>query len=114
MLSLANNGYHPAQKTVQAFLAAGNHPSAGAQNAGGVPTLMRADVYDYFVANYAGPLTPAASSALANRGAYHAWVQRIATWADGGAVPDEAPAPAVFPAPVASATSAGVTTATSC
>ena len=38
MLSLANQGYGPAQKTVQAFLAAGNHPSAGAQNAGGVPT----------------------------------------------------------------------------
>jgi hypothetical protein len=119
MLSLANHGYRPAQKTVQAFLAAGNHPSAGAQNAGGVPTLMRAEVYDYFVANYAGPLTPAARSALANRGAYHAWVQRIATWVDGGAVPDEAPAPAVFPAPVASGTSAattptGVTAAAGC
>ena len=34
MLSLANQGYVPAQKTVQAFLAAGNHPSAGAQNVG--------------------------------------------------------------------------------
>jgi hypothetical protein len=113
MLSLANQGYGPAQKTVQAFLAAGNHPSAGAQNAGGVPTLMRAAVYDDFVANYAGPLTPAARSALANRGAYHAWVQRIATWVDGGAVPDETPAPAVFPAPAASSAT-GVPAAAGC
>ena len=40
MLSLANQGYRPAQTTIQAFLAAGNHPSAGAQNAGGVPDGM--------------------------------------------------------------------------
>ena len=79
---------------------------------------MRAAVYDYFVANYAGPLTPAAASALANRGAYHAWVQRIATWVGGGAVTGEVPDPAVFPAPVTSATSAtaptGETAATGC
>ncbi len=41
---------------------------------------MRSAVYDYFVANYAGPLTTAAAAALANRGAYNAWVERIATW----------------------------------
>ena len=105
MLSLANRGYGPAQKTVQRFLAAGNHPSAGAQNAGGVGTGMRASVYDYFVANYAGPLTPAAAAALANRGAYTAWVERIATWVDGGTVIAEVPDPAVFPAPVAPNTS---------
>jgi hypothetical protein len=106
MLSLANQGYAPAQKTVQAFLAGGNHPKAGAQNSGGVADGMRAKVYDYFVANYAGPLTPAAAAALANRGAYNAWVQRIATWVDGGAVMRNVPDPAVFPAPVTSATSA--------
>ena len=58
MLSLANQGYRPAQTTIQAFLAAGNHPSAGAQNAGGVPDGMLSTVYDSFVANYAGPLSP--------------------------------------------------------
>ena len=105
MLSLANQGYAPAQKTVQAFLAAGNHPSAGAQNSGGVADGMRSTVYDYFVANYAGPLSPAAAAALANRGAYNAWVDRIATWVDGGAVMKEVPDPAVFPAPVTSTTS---------
>ena len=45
MLTLANQGYGPAQKTIQAFLARGNHPSAGAQDAGGVPA-MRSEVYD--------------------------------------------------------------------
>ena len=45
MLSLANQGYGPAQKTVQVFIAGGNHPSAGAQNSGGVAG-MRATVYD--------------------------------------------------------------------
>ena len=59
MLSLANQGYRPAQTTIQAFLAAGNHPSAGAQNAGGVADGMLPTVYDSFVANYAGPLSPA-------------------------------------------------------
>jgi hypothetical protein len=110
MLSLANHGYGPAQKAVQAFLAAGNHPAAGAQNAGGIGTGMLATVYDYFVGNYAGPLTPAAAAALANRGAYKAWVERIATWVDGGTLMDEAPDPAVFPAPVTStaSTAAGV------
>ena len=58
MLSLANQGYRPAETTIQAFLAAGNHPSAGAQNAGGVPDGMLSTVYDSFVANYAGPLSP--------------------------------------------------------
>ena len=105
MLSLANQGYAPAQKTVQAFLAAGNHPSAGAQNSGGVGDGMRSAVYDYFVANYAGPLTPAAAAAMANRGAYNAWVDRIATWVDGGAPIKDVPDPAVFPAPVTSTTS---------
>ena len=115
MLSLANQGYAPAQKTVQAFLAAGNHPSAGAQNSGGVGDGMRAAVYDYFVANYAGPLTPAAAAALANRGAYNAWVQRIATWVNGGALMNDVPPPAVFPAPVTSTTSvAPEATAPSC
>jgi hypothetical protein len=113
MLSLANQGYAPAQRTVQAFLAAGNHPSAGAQNAGGVGDGMRSEVYDYFVANYSGPLTRAAAAALANRGAYNAWVDRIATWVDGGAVIKEVPNPAVLPAPVTSGT-AGETTVSAC
>jgi hypothetical protein len=46
MLSLANQGYRPAQTTIQGFLAAGNQPSAGAQNAGGVPGGMLSTVYD--------------------------------------------------------------------
>jgi hypothetical protein len=108
MLALANQGYRPAQKTMQAFLAAGNHPSAGAQNAGGVPTGMLAAVYDFFVANYAGPLSPGAAAAMANRGAYHAWVDRIATWVDSGALmrEDAVPDPPVFSATVTSARSA--------
>ena len=58
---------------------------------------MRAAVYDYFVANYAGPLTPAAAAALANRGAYNAWVQRIATWVDGGALIEAGAGPGGVP-----------------
>ncbi len=104
MLSLANQGYGPAQTTIQAFLAAGNHPSAGAQNAGGVPDGMLSTVYDSFVANYAGPLSPATASAVANRRAYLAWVQRIAAWPGAGSQPEGGPAPAVFPAPVTSTT----------
>jgi hypothetical protein len=110
MLSLANQGYGPAERTVQAFLVAGSHPSAGAQNAGGVADGMRATVYDYFVANYTGPLSGAAAAALANRGAYNAWVARIATWVGDGAVMQEVPHPAEFPAPVSSTpTTPGVT-----
>ena len=105
MLSLANQGYRPAQTTIQAFLAAGNHPSAGAQNSGGVADGMLPVVYDYFTTNYVGPLSPAAAAAVANRDAYNAWVQRIAAWPDAGPLADEGPAPAVFPAPVTSATS---------
>ena len=109
MLSLANQGYAPAQKTVQAFLAAGNHPAAGAQNAGGVADFMQKSVYDLFVSNYTGPLTPAAAAAVANRDAYNAWVQRIATWADGGALIKDVPDPAAFPAPVTSSSQPGGT-----
>ena len=100
MLALANGGYAPAQRAIQAFLAAGNHPAAGAHNAGGVADGMLRAVYDTFVASYAGPLTPGAAAALANRGAYNAWVERIATWVDGGTHMDAVPDPAVFPAPV--------------
>jgi hypothetical protein len=102
MLSLANQGYGPAQRTVQAFLAGGNHPSAGAQNAGGVADMMQPSVYDLFVTGYAGPLSPAAAAARANRVAYNAWVERIAGWIDGGAPIDAAPEPASFPAPLTS------------
>jgi hypothetical protein len=105
MLSLANQGYVPAERTVQVFLAAGNHPSAGAQNAGGVGDGMRSAVYDYFVGSYVGPLSPGAAAALANRGAYNAWVDRIATWVDGGGLMKHVPDPAVFPAPVTPTTS---------
>ena len=97
MLSLANQGYGPAQTTIQAFLAAGNHPSAGAQNSGGVADGMLPVVYDYFVTNYAGPLSPAAAAAVANRGAYNAWVQRIAAWPDAGPLPDEGAGPGGVP-----------------
>ena len=97
MLSLANQGYVPAQRTIQAFLAAGNHPSAGAQDAGGVPDLMRADVYDYFVANYVGPLSPDAAAAMANRAAYNSWVERIANWEGGGALMDQGARPGLVP-----------------
>jgi hypothetical protein len=104
MLSLANQGYRPAQTTMQKFLAAGNHPSAGAQNAGGVPDGMLSTVYDSLVANYSGPLSSAAASAVANRRAYQQWVQRIAAWSGAGSLPEEVPAPAVFPASVTSTT----------
>jgi hypothetical protein len=106
MLSLANQGYRPAETTIQAFLAAGNHPSAGAQNAGGVPDGMLSTVYDSFAENYTGPLSPAATSAVANRRAYQAWVQRIAAWPGAGSLPEGGPAPAVFPAPITSTTAA--------
>ncbi len=111
MLSLANQGYRPAEATIQAFLAAGNHPSAGAQNAGGVPDGMLSTVYDSFVANYAGPLSPAAASAVANRRAYQAWVERIAAWPGAGSLPEGGPAPAVFPAQVTSTAAATSPTA---
>lgn len=113
MLSLANQGYAPAQKTVQAFLAAGNHPSAGAQNSGGVADGMRSAVYDYFVATYAGPLDAAAAAAMANRGAYNAWVERIATWVGAGAEMPQAPEPARFSstAPPTSGSTIGSTAA---
>jgi hypothetical protein len=65
---------------------------------------IRPEVYDYFVANYVGPLSPAAAVALANRSAYNAWVDRIAAWVDGGAVVEDVPDPAAFPAPVTSTT----------
>lgn len=109
MLALANQGYRPAQTTIQGFLASGNHPSAGAQNAGGVPDGMLSTVYDSLVANYAGPLSPAAASAVANRRAYQAWVQRIAAWPGTASLPDEVPAPAIFPAPVTSTAAASST-----
>ena len=55
-----------------------------AQNAGGVPDQMVSTIYDSFVANYTGPLSPAAAAAVANRRAYLAWVQRIAAWPGAG------------------------------
>ena len=106
MLSLANQGYRPAQEAVQAFLARGNHPSAGAQGAGGVPDLMRPEVYDLFVSSYVGPLTPDAAAAVANRLAYLAWVDRIGTWVVGGADMDHVPDTAEFGSPGLSASSA--------
>jgi hypothetical protein len=113
MLSLANQGYGPAEKTVQAFLAGGNHPSAGAQDAGGVADGMRSTVYDYFVENYAGPLDAGAAAAMANRGAYNAWVGRIATWVGAGAKMSQAPEPARFSsmAPTTSGSTIGSTPA---
>ena len=99
MLSLANQGYRPAQDAIQVFLAGGNHPSAGAQGSGGVADLMRPEVYDLFVGSYAGPLTRDAAAAVANRRAYLAWVERITGWVDSGAPIDQARTRRRCPAP---------------
>jgi hypothetical protein len=106
MEELANGGYRPAQRTIDRILAGGNHPRAGAQGSGSVADGVQPEVYDYFVENYVGPLSPAAAAAVANRSEYNAWVDRIATWVDGGGLMEEVPDPAVFPAPVTSTTSA--------
>jgi hypothetical protein len=111
MLSLADQGYRPAQGAIQTFLAAGNHPSAGSQGSGGVADMMRSEVYDLLVANYAGPLSSDAAAAIANRHAYLAWVDRIAGWAASGAPMDQSPDPATFPAPVTAVPTSTATTA---
>ena len=66
----------------------GQPPVGGCPERGGVPDGMLSTVYDSLVANYAGPLSPAAASAVANRRAYQAWVQRIAAWSGAGSLPD--------------------------
>jgi hypothetical protein len=96
IVTLANRGYAPAQRAIQAFLAWGNHPSAGAQNAGGVGDGILPSIYDYLVQNYVGPLSSAARTALVNRGAYDAWVARIATWEANGTITRNVPAVATF------------------
>ena len=63
---------------------------------------VQPSVYDYFVANYGGPLSQDARVAVANRKAYLAWVDRIAAWTAGGTDMEQVPVPATFPAqPVA-------------
>ena len=104
MTDLAESGYLPAQQAIDRILAGGNHPQSGAQLSGSVADGVRPEVYDYFVANYVGPLSPAAAAASENRSAYNAWVERIATWVGGGAVMEDVPDPAAFPAPVTRAT----------
>jgi hypothetical protein len=98
MVDLAGRGYRPAQRTIGRILAAGNHPQAGAQGSGSVADQASPAVYDYFVANYRGPLSHDARVAVANRRAYLSWVDRIATWTAGGAYMARIPAPATFPA----------------
>ena len=102
MTDLAESGYQPAQRAIGGILAAGNHPSAGAQESGSVADQVQPSVYDYFVDNYGGPLSQDARVAVANRNAYLAWVDRIAAWTAGGTDMEQVPVPATFPAqPVA-------------
>ncbi|MGH2594614.1 MAG: hypothetical protein ACRDH7_01470 [Actinomycetota bacterium] len=108
LVQLANQGYAPARRTVDAIVASGNHPSAGAQNAGGVGNGIRPYIYDYLVVNYRGPLSRGARSAVANRGAYMSWVDRIAAWESNGYRMSEVPDPAVFPAPAGSVATTAV------
>ena len=114
VLALANAGYAPAQRSVQAILASGNHPSAGAQNAGGVGTGVRSFVYDYFVQSYVGPLSSAARTALVNRKAYGAWVERIAAWEASGGLMKDVPQPATFSTSLPGSLSSGSATETLC
>ena len=96
MVDLAENGYRPAQRTVDRILAAGNHPQAGAQASGSVADGVRPDVYDFLVMHYEGPLSPDARIAVANRREYLAWVERIASWVASGSSVDQIPAIASF------------------
>jgi len=100
MTDLAEFGYQPAQQAIDRILAGGNHPQSGAQLSGSVADGVRPEVYDYIVANYVGPLSSDARSAVANRQAYLAWVDRIETWVAGGASMEQIPATATFTAPV--------------
>ena len=96
MADLAEDGYQPAQRTVDRILAAGNHPQAGAQAAGSVADGVRPDVYDFLVVHYEGPLSANARVAAANRREYLAWVERIASWVASGSSVDQIPATASF------------------
>ena len=104
MTDLAESGYQPARRAIDRILAAGNHPRAGAQESGSVADQVQPYVYDYFVANYGGPLSQDARVAVANRKTYLAWVDRIAAWTAGGTDMGQVPVPAVFPAQPSAAT----------
>ena len=103
MTDLAESGYQPARRAIARILAAGNHPRAGAQESGSVADQVQPYVYDYFVANYGGPLSQDARVAVANRKTYLAWVDRIAAWTAGGTDMQQVPVPATFPAQPAAA-----------
>jgi hypothetical protein len=91
MLELARSGYRPAQRTIDRILSAGNDPRAGARTSGSVADGVRPEVYDRLVYDYRGPLSPEAASAVANRIAYLAWVDAIASWVEGGSLADTVP-----------------------
>ena len=110
MEELANGGYRPAQRTIDRILAAGNHPQAGSQSSGAVADAVQPDVYDHFVANYHGPLSPEARVAVTNRTSYLDWVARIADWAGGTAI-DQVPAVPTFLTAASSAPTASPATA---
>jgi hypothetical protein len=96
MVDLANSGYRPAQRTIDRVLAAGSVPQAGAQWSGAVADGVRPEVYDIFVSDYRGPLSPAGRAAAANRASYQEWADRIASWVASGASMDAIPAGPTF------------------
>jgi hypothetical protein len=114
MVDLAGSGYRPALRTIDRILAAGNHPRAGAQDSGSVADHVLPAVYDFFVANYQGPLSEGARVAVANRIAYLGWVDRIATWTGTGSKVEGIPAPATFTASQTIVSPAPAGTDTSC
>ena len=103
MVGLAEAGYGPAQLTIDRILSAGNHPRAGARSSGSIADGVRPEVYDRFVADYRGPLTLDAAAAVANRLAYLAWVDRIASWVAGGSSVESVPDLPIFGDPSAPA-----------
>jgi hypothetical protein len=96
MLELARSGYRPAQRTIDRILSAGNAPRAGARTSGSVADGVRPEVYDRFVSDYRGPLSPEAASAVANRMTYLAWVDAITSWVEGGSPADAPPSSPTF------------------
>lgn len=97
MVDLAEGGYAPARRTIDAVLASGNHPRAGAQDSGGVADLVDTAVYDVFATTYDGPLSAEARQAVANRRAYNGWVGRIDEWRAAGSDMTEVPEAVTFP-----------------
>lgn len=115
MVDLARDGYGPARRTIDAVLAAGNRPPAGAQDSGGVAYLVDPAVYDVLATTYDGPLSAEARQAVANRRAYLGWAGRIADWRAAGSDMAEVPQAVTFPvSPSSVTTTVTVTGSASC